>query len=123
MYEDIGKKIKLMAKVGTIVQAVVCVIVGIILIAVTPYLIGLGFLIILLGPVLAWLNSFMRYGFGELVDKIYDIERKVSVVSGRGGQSQIDPECLRALQRLRALGTITEEEYQDAIQKMQGGGV
>lgn len=119
MYEDIGKKIKGMAKVIAIVQAVLSAIGGIVMMAVVSYLIVPGLLTMLLGPVLAWLGSWVLYGFGELVDKTCDIERKMAGAPAHDERAQTDFERRRTLERLRALGTITEEEYQEAIKKLQ----
>lgn len=119
MYEDIGKKIKGMAKVIAIVQAVLLLIGGIVMMAAASYLIVPGLLTMLLGPVLAWLGSWVLYGFGELVDKTCDIERKMAGAPAHDEQKQTDFERRRTLERLRASGAISEEEYQEAVKKLQ----
>ena len=35
---------------------------------------GLGVALLCLGPVIAWVSSLFIYGFGELIDKVTDIE-------------------------------------------------
>lgn len=119
MYENIGKKIKEMAKVVAIVLAVLAVIGGMVMIAVDSYLLVPGLLTMLLGPVLAWLGSFVLYGFGELVDKTCDIERKMAGAPMHDEQLETDSERRCTLERLRASGAITEEEYYDVITKIQ----
>ena len=71
MYEDIGGKIKLLAKIGFIVAAVCCVIAGIVLLALELTLWGL--LSLLLGPVLAWVSSWVLYAFGELCEDMHAV--------------------------------------------------
>ena len=78
MYENIGKKIKTLATVMSVILIIGSVIGGI---AVLVECDGdgdgavIGWLLMLLGPLFAWLSGFMLYGFGELVDKTCDIER------------------------------------------------
>lgn len=117
MYENIGKKIKEMAKVVAIVLAVLAVIGGMVMIAVDSYLLVPGLLTMLLGPVLAWIGSFVLYGFGELVDKTCGIERKMAGAPAPDEQLETDLGRRRTLERLRASGAITEEEYQEAMKK------
>ena len=76
LYENIGNKIKNLAIAFFIVQAIGAIITGLIL------LIDSGFedawwalFIILLGPVVAFVDSWLLYGFGEIVYKLTEIER------------------------------------------------
>ena len=118
MYDNIGRKIKGLAKAFFIVEAIATVIAGIALMAIDEDLIGV--LILILGPVVAWVSTWLLYGFGELIDKTCDIERNT-----RGGerkseaQSKVDAERINKIEKLRSQGLITEEEYQKAISKKQ----
>ena len=80
MYKDIGKKIKALAKGTFLVEAIASLITGFV------FLIDTGepiyILIIIFGPVVAWISSWLLYGFGEIIDKLCDIERNT-----RGEQS------------------------------------
>ena len=67
LYEDIGTKIKGWAKVIFVVEALGAIISGIVLMCDEAFLAGL--LTALLGPVVAWVSSWILYGFGELVEK------------------------------------------------------
>ena len=89
MYNNIGKKIKGLAKGTFIAEAVAAIITGFIL-----FVTGLdswehrdlalvGPLVIALGPIVAWVSSWLLYGFGELVDKTCDIERNTRGISSR----------------------------------------
>ncbi len=74
MFTNIGKKIKIVAAVMFYVLVAVSVIGGFFLIFNFGSLLGtgnailLGILIMLLGCLIAWISSFMLYGYGELVD-------------------------------------------------------
>ena len=93
------------------------VIVGIVLAEGTE---GLSLLFALAGVIVAWISACFLYGFGEIIDKLCDIERNT-----RGGerkseaQSKVDSERINKIEKLRSQGLITEEEYQQAISKEQ----
>jgi len=120
MYDNIGGKIKGLAKASFIVAAIAEVITGIALMATDEDLIGYGLLVMFVGPIVAWVSSWLLYGFGELIDKASDIERNT-----RGGerkseaQAKVDSERVNKIEKLRSQGLITEEEYQQAISKEQ----
>ena len=72
LYEDIGTKIKGWAKVIFVVEALGAIITGIVLMCDEAFFPGL--LTALLGPVVAWVSSWILYGFGELIEKTVDNE-------------------------------------------------
>ena len=125
MFNNIGKKIKALAKVICWIQIVIYIITAIVMfiIASDSYTEGLyiaiAFAFLIIGPFFAWLSSFFIYGFGELIDKACEIERNT-----RGGeiksntQIQLDNERKSKIENLRLQGLITEEEYQNAISKI-----
>ena len=118
MYDNIGRKIKVLAKASFIVAAIAEVITGIALMAADEDLILYGLLVLVVGPIVAWVSSWLLYGFGELIDKASDIERNT-----RGGkrkseaQSKVDSERISKIEKLRSQGLITEEEYQQTLSK------
>ena len=67
LYENIGKKIKAWAKWIFIVEAIAAIIGGLLLIFDGEGLIG--FVILIAGPFVAWVSSWLLYAFGELVEK------------------------------------------------------
>lgn len=73
MYDNIGAKIKGLAKAVFVIEAILAVIAGFYLMVNT--LIVFGVLVLLMGPLVAWISSWLLYGFGELIDKTCDIER------------------------------------------------
>ena len=68
MYENIGKKIKGLAVWMFIVDAIGGIITGIVLAAEE----GIFILISIGAPIVAWISSWLLYGFGELIDACYD---------------------------------------------------
>ena len=120
MYNNIGGKIKILALVMAIIQAAGSVIAGIALMADDDDLIPVGLLLWIVGPLFAWVSSWLLYGFGELIAKVTAIE-----LNTRGGerkseaQAKVDSERINKIEKLRSQGLITEEEYQQAISKEQ----
>ena len=68
MYDNIGGKIKGLAKASFIVAAIAEVITGIALMATDEDLILYGLIVLILGPIIAWVSSWLLYGFGQLVE-------------------------------------------------------
>ena len=120
MYDNIGKKIKIMAKVIFVIGLIISLIAGFIIIGISQQLVLISLLIFVVGPIFFWISTWLLYGFGELIDKTCDIERNT-----RGGQkkskaqSEIDTDKIDKIERLRSQGLISEEEYQRAISKYQ----
>ena len=76
-YVDIGKKIKNWAKTIFVVEAIMCVIGAIIMLfaAEDGGMIFAAIMIAIVGPIIAWVSSWILYAFGELVDKTAMNER------------------------------------------------
>ena len=71
MFDNIGSKIKGLARVITWIGIVASVIAGIAQMCMSHFSGGLvfsGILTMALGSLLAWVSSFLVYGFGELVE-------------------------------------------------------
>ena len=73
MYDNIGSKIKKLAIILTIAESIVFFIAGVVMLV--GEMGGLALLFMFAGPLFAWASSFLLYGFGELIDKVCDIER------------------------------------------------
>ena len=71
MYDNIGEKIKGLAKGMFIIEAIAAVIGGIVLLGYE--FLAIGWLTLFLGPVVAWISSWLLYGFGELIDNVCTI--------------------------------------------------
>ena len=76
MYDNIGKKIKLVTQILTGVAIVSCFVICFLLALhssvenIAKYLLAAP-----ISAVIIWVSSFYMYGFGELIDKVCDIER------------------------------------------------
>ena len=66
MFDNIGQKIKKLAMITFIVLSSIFVLDGFISFMYYKRLVHL--LICIIGPFVAWISSFLLYGFGELVD-------------------------------------------------------
>ena len=131
MFNDIGKKIKTLASVICWLGIIVSVIAAISMFAAASesYYGGesytiLGFVYLVGGPLISWIGSFFTYGFGELIDKVSDIERNTRCCERKPDapvQANVsvnaNSERMNELEKLRSQGLITEEEYQKAILK------
>lgn len=67
-YNNIGGKIKGLAKFLFGIQVITIVIGGLILVAQGNDSFVTGLLIILFGPIIAWISSWFLYGFGQLIE-------------------------------------------------------
>ena len=74
MYDNIGGKIKGLATWTFIVEAIGAIITGIVLIVGDSSNTLYALPVIVLGPVVAWVSSWILYAFGELVEKTCDNE-------------------------------------------------
>ncbi|OLA93426.1 MAG: hypothetical protein BHW64_06815 [Candidatus Melainabacteria bacterium LEY3_CP_29_8] len=119
MYNNIGNKIKYLAKTAFIVGAIISVIIGILLITaglngiITP----VGVLILFVGPFISWLSSWLLYGFGELIDKISLIELNLNHVNSGVQTKYSDLTRKQELENLHSKGLITDDEYNQSISK------
>ena len=86
MFNNIGRKIKVLAKVLCWIGIVLSILAGagflVAYFKMSGYIHDPQFLVaaiccFVFGPLLAWLNNMLLYGFGELVDKTMEIEKTV----------------------------------------------
>lgn len=117
MYDNIGDKIKGLAKALCIIETITAAIAGIVfLVDGSEDKALLGFLLTFGGFVISWLSSWPLYGFGELINKACDIARNTYTDGGNSeAQTKVDFERVKEIEKLRSQGLITEEEYQQAI--------
>ena len=83
-YKNIGCKIKGLATVIFIVEAVVSLIYGLVLIASSKFTIVFGILLIVFGPILAWVGSWLLYGFGQLIENSDIIADSCDIIISKG---------------------------------------
>ncbi len=112
MYDNIGDKIKILAKVVFWIEAITAVICGLGFAGMTngmSLLIGLGIALV------ALIFSWFLYGFGEIIDKLCAIERNTRSNSNKTVfKPTVSPNKINKLDKLLEQGLITEEEYNQA---------
>lgn len=86
LYNVIGKRIKRIAIVTTIVFSILSVIAGIIICVNQGF--GYGWVFIFLYPILILISSFVMYGFGELIDKVTKIEQALNNTNKNASESE-----------------------------------
>ena len=69
MFDNIGKEIKTLAVVLTVIGIAASIIIGASLFNGSSAGTFLGIAVMLVGTLISWIASFALYGFGELVDK------------------------------------------------------
>ena len=67
MYDNIGSKLKILAVVIGIIQAVGSFVVGVVILVDEG---GVGLLVILLGPLFAWITTWALYALGQIADDV-----------------------------------------------------
>ena len=67
-YENIGGKIKGLARAAFIVEAIAAVISGLVMMVEDDDMIPFALLVMVVGPIVAWVGSWLLYGFGQLIE-------------------------------------------------------
>ncbi len=120
MFKDIGAKIKAVAQIFFGLIILTAVILGCVSCEDTE---GLSLLAILISIPVAFLSTFLLYGFGEIIDKLTEIEantrqqpntdiKKTAIITK--ANPTID-ERNKTIETLRSKNLITEEEYQQKL--------
>ena len=78
MYDNIGGKIKSLAVWTFIGEAIGSIIAGFILMAEVDVL---YILLVIFGPLVAWVSSWILYAFGEMVEDIHAMRNKITPAS------------------------------------------
>ena len=84
MYENIGKKIKILAQVILGLGISSCVILGLYICFATKEFNAYGLLCILIGSISSLIITWLIYGFGELIERVSSIDKKASTYSNLG---------------------------------------
>lgn len=72
MFNNIGRKIKSLAKIMCWIGIIISVLAGIVMMTSDLGIVG-GILTALLGSLVSWLSNFMMAGFGDLVENTAEI--------------------------------------------------
>ena len=81
MFNWIGAKIKGLTKIICGIGIIASVVSGGILLSSSFTMIA-GIVVIIFGPLLSWISSFLLYGFGELIDSVMHIADMMSTNAG-----------------------------------------
>lgn len=88
MFEDIGNKIKILAKAICIMGVVASSIYG--LFIASNNKVSLGIIIIVIGALVSWVGTFALYGFGELIDQTTQINKKLNRIGDNIARTSIN---------------------------------
>lgn len=80
MFDNIGEKIKVLAKVVAGLGIAVSVILGIYYMTAGREFFGYGLTIAIVGSLGSWISSFFAYGFGELIVNSEIIKKNVESI-------------------------------------------
>lgn len=155
MFDNIGGKIKTLAKVICWLGIIASVIIGFVLMVQDEDTAFVGILIMILGSLGSWISSFMTYGFGQLIensDILVKQGNKIPENQNNTGNTYSTPtqaakhqwrcdgcgnmisesicpichkaskeieEKLETLNKWKAEGLITDEEYQQKVESMK----
>ena len=72
MFDNIHRKIKMLAKVITIIGIIGSCITGFVM-WILPNGFLIGTLVMVIGSLFSWISSFVLYGFGEIIELLTDI--------------------------------------------------
>ena len=131
MYKDIGKKIKILAVILFVFIAFVTAVYGISILSKNKNsLTGLGFGLLIGGPVGALILSWLMYGFGELIDQTCAIKRhfcgedeETNHIERKSAKKNTSDSLerelrMRRIAELHSKGLITDEDYKKDIKDL-----
>ena len=80
MFDNIGEKIKALAKVSCWIGIIIFVILGFFIASIDEEFVILGIIIIVVGALICWISSFTLYGFGEIIEQLQFSNRNMNVL-------------------------------------------
>lgn len=106
MFNNVGGKIKAIAKVTAWIGIAICVIYGFVMLVSMEDMALIGLLIMTVGSLASWISALVLYGFGELIENSGIIANKKNTDVPKMSAKD------KTLEKWRNDGLITEEEYQ-----------
>ncbi len=88
IFENIGKKIKILAQAVCWIGIIISVIYCMVIISSNNDAAIVGLLVIVFGALTSWVSSFVLYGFGEIIEKLTVIADSKKTYSFDGNTSQ-----------------------------------
>ena len=118
MFDNIGSKIKSLAKIVCWAGIILTGIIGFVMLVSGEDVVSpVGLVVMIVGPLSSWIGSFFVYGFGELIEKTTHISEyimdKQCPESTNKSQDKV-----ALLEKWKRDGLISEEDYQDKISKL-----
>ena len=115
MFDNIGAKIKMLAKVVCWIEIIGSIIAGIVVVANGHDLEALGVGIMLGGSLFSWVGSLFIYGFGQLIEDNQALRQKLA-------PEEIVPnkESTETVFKNDSVNTQSENGTDDAIKKRYG---
>lgn len=120
MYDNIGGKIKGLSMAIAVIEAASSAIIGFIMMVTDEDLVLIGLIIVPIGCLVAWISSWLLYGFGELIEAT----RSIATVVNRNlndslkiSEEKMDSVRLARLQSLLSSNLLTEKEYKEIIER------
>ncbi|MBR3885592.1 MAG: hypothetical protein IKJ33_03910 [Clostridia bacterium] len=77
MFDNIGGKIKILAKVIAVLGIVFSIIIGIYYMTMGKEYLVYGLTVAIVGSLVSWISSFFAYGFGELISNTDEMKRNL----------------------------------------------
>ena len=116
MYEKIGSKIKILAKVMFFIGSFGSIMAGVAFMIDKNEFNFIGIIILVVGIILSLATSWILYGFGELIEKTSFIATNVySSKNQKKENINIDCNRINEFEKLRFNGLISEEEFQKIL--------
>ncbi len=109
MFNNVGAKIKAIAKVAAWIGIAVCLIYGFVMLVSMENMALIGLLIMTVGSLVSWISALVLYGFGELIENSNIIANKKNTDVPKTSAKD------KTLEKWRNDGLITEEEYRSKI--------
>ena len=116
MYEKIGSKIKILAKVMFFIGSFGSIMAGVAFMIDKNEFNFIGIIILVAGIILSLVTTWLLYGFGELIEKTSFIATNVySSKNQKKENINIDCNRINEFEKLRFNGLISEEEFQKIL--------
>ena len=124
-FNDVGQKIKDLARwlcwISIILIWIAAPIAFIVLIAdrLTAAYCWIPLVIAIAGPFLIWVGCWVVYAFGDIAQGVHNVDINTFTPTKKSAaQREEDKKRIAKLESFRAKGLITEEEFINAVKKM-----
>ena len=135
MFKNIGKKIKILAKVLCWIGIVMGAIAGVTMFILAGVessrrngyyyysssnvglYVGLGFTFLIVYPLLSWISTWLLYSWGETVENVQKIKESICTGEEQAPAVKEKKKATTHLDTLLEKGLITQEEYNRAVNK------